>query len=168
MEQYFEIGEIVNTHGVKGELKVMPLTDQVKRYDDLEWVYVDVNGNMKKYFIEGVRYHKQFVLLKLENVDDMDNASLLKSSFIKIPKEFAIKLPEGSYFISDLIGCSICDKDRGVLGDIVDVIQTGSNDVYLVRMANKKDVLIPAIKDVVKEIDINNKAVKIELLEGLI
>ena len=164
MEQYFEIGEIINTHGIRGELKVMPLTDNVRRYDDLEWVYIDI----KKYFIESVRYHKQFVLLKLQGVDTMDQALLLKNYFIKIPREFAIKLPEGAYFICDLIGCSVYDKKRGLIGKVADVIQTGSNDVYVIKRDGEKDVLVPVIKDVVKEVDIDNRVIKVELLKGLI
>ena len=164
MEKYLEIGEIVNTHGIKGELKVVPLTDDVRRYDKLEWVYID----MKKYFIESVRYHKQFVLLKLKGIDNMNEAILLKNNFIKIPRELAIKLPEGAHFICDIIGCMAKEQDGKVLGKIVDVLKTGSNDVYVVKRDNKKDVLIPVIKDVVKDIDVDNKIIIVKLLEGLV
>ncbi len=168
MQQYFEIGEIVNTHGVRGELKVIPLTDDINRYDKLDWVYIRINGKQKKYDIEGIRYHKNNVLLSLKGVNDMNSAELLKGCFVEIPRELAIKLPEGSYFIADLVGCSVLD-DRGKdLGKVEDVIETGSNDVYVVRTANNKQILIPAIKEVVLEVDVENKIIKIKQKEGLI
>lgn len=167
-QQYFEIGKIVNTHGIKGELKVVPLTDDIKRYDDLEWVYIDINGKLEKYTIESVRYHKQNVVLKLNSVNDMNKAEVLKNSFIKIPRELAIRLPENAYFICDIIGCIVVDEANNVLGKVYDVIETGSNDVYVLKAENKKDILIPAIKDVVMNVDIANKTISVKLLEGLV
>ena len=168
MQQYFEIGKIVNTHGIKGDLKVIPLTDDIKRYDELEWVYIDIKGDLKKYIIEAVKYHKQNILLKLKGVDNMNEALLLKNSFIKIPRELAIKLPPNSYFICDLIGCKVIDENQKVLGRVTDVIETGSNDVYIVKSETNKEVLIPAIKDVIMNVDIQQKIISVKLLEGLV
>lgn len=169
MQEYFEIGKIVNTHGVKGELKVVPLTDDIYRYDELEWVYVRVGGKQKKYDIESVRYHKNNVLLKLKGVDDMSSAELIKGCFVEIPREFAIELPCDSYFISDLIGCNvIVDDSEKNLGSVVDVIETGSNDVYVVRDTNGKQVLLPAIKEVVLDVDIKKGIIRVKLMDGLV
>lgn len=168
MQQYFEIGEIVNTHGVRGELKVIPLTDDINRYDKLDWVYIRINGEQKKYDIEGIRYHKNNVLLRLKGVNDMNSAELLKGCFVEIPRELAIKLPKGSYFIADLVGCRVLDEREKDLGRVEDVIETGSNDVYVVRTARNKQILIPAIKEVVLEVDVENKRIRIKQKEGLI
>lgn len=168
MQQYFEIGEIVNTHGVRGELKVIPLTDDINRYDKLDWVYIRINGEQKKYDIEGIRYHKNNVLLRLKGVNDMNSAELLKGCFVEIPRELAIKLPKGSYFIADLVGCRVLDEREKDLGRVEDVIETGSNDVYVVRTASNKQILIPAIKEVVLEVDVENKRIRIKQKEGLI
>ena len=167
-QQYFEIGKIVNTHGIKGDLKVIPLTDDIKRYDKLEWVYIDANGELEKYTIETVKYHKQNVLLKLKGVDNMNEALPLKNSFIKIPRELAIKLPDNTYFICDLIDCEVIDENGKVLGKVTDIIETGSNDVYVVKDGTNKEVLIPAIKDVVRNVDIQQKIISVNLLEGLV
>lgn len=168
MQQYFEIGEIVNTHGVKGELKVIPLTDDINRYDELEWVYVRVKGEQRRYDVESVRYHKNNVLLKLKNIDDMTCAEGVKGCFIEIPRELAIKLPKNSYFISDLIGCGVVDDNEGKIGRVVDVMETGSNDVYVVKDANNKELLFPAIKEVILDVDIENRIIRVKLMEGLI
>lgn len=168
MQQYFEIGKIVNTHGIRGELKVIPLTDDMYRYDDLLWVYVRINNKQTKYNIDSVRYHKNNVLLKLSDVDDIGVAEKLKGCFVEIPRELAIMLPEGSYFVSDLLGCRVVDDSDKDLGKIVDIIKTGSNDVYVVRDEESREVLLPAIKEVVLDVDINNGIIKVKLMKGLI
>ena len=167
LQQYFEIGKIVNTHGIKGDLKVIPLTDDIKRYDKLEWVYVDINGELKKYIIESVKYHKQNVLLKFKGLDNINDALLLKNSFVKIPRELAIELPSNSYFICDIIGCVVLDENKKILGKVTDVIKTGSNDVYVIKSESNKEVLIPAIKDVIMNVDIQQKIILVKLMEGL-
>ena len=166
--QYFEIGKIVNTHGIKGDLKVIPLTDNIRRYDELDWVYIDINGKLEKYTIEGVKYHKQNVLLKLKGIDNINEALEFRNSFVKIPRELAIKLPQNSYFICEIIGCVVVDENEKILGKVSDVIETGSNDVYVVKNESNKEVLIPAIKDVIRNVDIQQKIISVKLLEGLV
>lgn len=168
MEKYLEIGEIVNTHGVKGELKVLPLTDDPRRYDDLRWVYLDRDNTLEKREIEAVKYFKSFVIVKLKDINDMDTAEKLKGLFIKIDRENAVKLPQDTYFICDLIGSDIYDENGVKLGDLKDILQTGSNDVYVVRNENNREILIPALKSVVREILIDDKKITVSLPEGLV
>ncbi len=168
VEKYLQIGKIVNARGVKGELKVIPLTDDALRYEKLDWVYVERNGYLEKYNIDHVRFANPFVLLKLKGIDNIDAAEKLKESFIMIDRQHAIQLPQNSWFICDIIGCSVILEDGSVLGEVTDVLQTGSNDVYVVKNEVKKDVLIPAIKSVVKDVNIESKIIRVSLPEGLI
>jgi len=167
MYEYLQIGEIVNTHGVKGELKVMPLTDNPERYDDLEWIYLDNCGNMVKYNIGSVKYIKGFIILKLCGVDSVEAAEALKGRFILVDRKNAVKLPEGSFFICDLIGSDVYETNGGRLGKLVDVLHTGSNDVFVVRKENNREILLPALKSVVREILPDKGTIKVEIPEGL-
>lgn len=168
MVEYIDIGKIINTHGVRGEVKILPLTDQPERYDDLKYVYIDKKTGMDKYTVESVKYFKSFVILKFKEIQDMNSAETLKDLIIKIGREDAIKLPEGSYFIFDLIGCVVYTEDGKVLGELKEVLQTGSNDVYIVRNENNREVLIPALKSVVREISVKDKKITVSLPEGLV
>jgi 16S rRNA processing protein RimM len=168
MEDYLEIGKIANTHGVKGELKIVPLTDDPKRFDNLKWIFADINGVLKKFSIESVKYFKNFVILKFEGINDLNSAEALKGILIKIDRENAIKLPKNSFFICDLIFCLVYDEAGKLLGELKDVLQTGSNDVYIVRNENNKEILIPALKSVVKKVSIKDKRIIVSLPEGLV
>ena len=169
MLEYLNIGEIVNTHGVRGDIKVLPMTDDVRRYEDLEWFYIDKKGTLDKVYIDGIKYVNKFVVIKLRDVRTKEEAEKLKGYFIKINRTDAIKLPEGAFFICDIIGCSVFDEklDKD-LGEIVDIIQTGSNDVYIVKNKDLKEILVPALKTVVKNISIEDKMIRVVLPEGLI
>ena len=170
MLQYFEIGKIVNTHGVRGEVKVVPLTDDPKRFDKLKSAYISstISEGMQKYNFEGAKFHKTFVLLKIKDINDANEAEKLKGKFIIINREDAVKLPKDSFFICDLINCEVYDEKANKLGILIDILQTGSNDVYVVCDENKKEILIPALKSVVKEVSIENKKITVELPQGLI
>lgn len=170
MIQFFEIGKIVNTHGVKGELKIVPLTDDARRFDKLKCAYVssEITENMQKYEFENIKYHKNFVILKFKGVDDANEAEKFKDKFVIINREDAVKLPEGAFFICDLIDSEVYDENANKLGVLVDVLQTGSNDVYVVRDENKNELLIPALKSVVKEVSIEDKKITVQLPQGLI
>lgn len=169
MLQYFEIGKIVNIHGVKGEVKVVPLTDDPKRFDNLKCAYISsaITENMQKYNFEGVKFHKTFVLLKIKDINDANEALKLKEKFIIIDREDAVKLPKGSFFVCDIINCEVYDEKGNKLGILIDILQTGSNDVYIVRDENKKELLIPALKSVVKEVSIEDRKIIVELPQGL-
>ncbi|MDK2822153.1 MAG: rRNA processing protein RimM [Clostridia bacterium] len=161
-----KIGQILTTHGHKGEVKVFPLTDDPNRFDDLKFVFLNLPDGYTKMHINSVKYHKNFVILKLKEITDMSAAEKLRNIYICVQEEQLITLPEDHYFIFQLIGLEVYENEK-YLGKVKDVIQTGSNDVYIVQ-GNKKEVLIPALKTVVKNIDLQTKKMFVELPEGLV
>jgi 16S rRNA processing protein RimM len=165
---YLIIGKTISVQGNKGELKIMPLTDDITRFERLNTVYLDISGELKLFQIENVWYHKNNIIIKFAGIDSIEDAQNIRNCYIKINREEAIELPPGHFFIFELIGCQVFTVDGNYLGRINDILKTGSNDVYVVGQENKKQIYIPAIKDVVKEIDLENKLVKIKLIEGLI
>ena len=166
MVEYFEIGQITNTHGLRGELKVRPFTQSKKRFEELKSILVDFNGELKKYDIEKVRYQNEIILLKLKGVDDIDEALKLKSNYIKIPRADAKENEEDEFFIADLIGCEVYEND--LIGIVTDVFTAGASDVYVIKRKGEKDLLIPAIESVVKKIDVVNKRIDVEIPRGLL
>lgn len=168
MEEYFEIGQIVNTNGLKGLLKVKPFTDDITRFEDLDTIYIDINNKLVEFTIEDVKYIKNMVLLKLKGIDTIEQAEEYRNYFIKINRKDAEDLPEDTYYIVDLIDCEVYSDENIFLGKVADVLQTGSNDVYVVKQEQGKDILLPAIADVVKDIDVANKKIIVHLLKGLI
>ncbi len=166
MVEYFEIGQISNTHGLKGEMKVRPFTEKNEDYAKLENILVDFNGTIKEYTVESVRYQKDVVLMKLKGVDDIEEAEKLKGHYIKIPRDSAKKINEDEYFIADLLGCEVY-QDETLLGVLDDVFTAGGSDVYVVKRKGKQDLLLPAISSVVKKVDVVNQKVFVEVPRGL-
>ncbi|PHV71119.1 16S rRNA processing protein RimM [Sporanaerobium hydrogeniformans] len=167
METMFTIGKIVNTHGVKGELKVVPMTDEPQRFSLLKEVFIQRN-TLEKYEIQGVRYHKNFVLLKLKGVEDMDAGEFFKNATLKIERKDSLPLKKDEYYISDLYDLEVYTEEGRYLGIISDIIYTGSNDVYVVKRPEQgKDLLLPAIKEVIKEVNLEVGKLTVKLLEGL-
>lgn len=138
MEEYLEIGQIVNTSGLKGFLKVIPLTDDITRFEDLKTVYIQEKKDLVEFKIQDVKYSKNMVLLKLEGIDDIGEAEKFKNFYIKINRKDAVELEEDSYFIVDIIGCKVFTDENEFLGKVIDVFQTGSNDVYTVKIMKIK------------------------------
>lgn len=169
MLQKLIIGHIVNTQGVKGDLRVIPLTDDITRFEKLETLTLERNNKeIGQYTIEKVWYHKNFVILKFKEIQNMTEAEKLKDSLIVISREQAITLPEDTYFIGDLVGLEVYSDENEHLGSIVEVIRTGSNDVFVVKKQGvKKELLIPFIKSCVLQVDLENQKVLVHLLEGL-
>ena len=165
MEQMFTIGKIVNTHGVKGEVRVMPSTDDIKRFEKLKEVVIQSRTETIKE-IEAVRYHKNFVLLKFKGIDNMNDAELLKNSTLKINRKDALPLKEDEYYQCDLYGLKVVTDEGRDLGELVDILVTGSNDVYVVRN-HEKEILIPAIKQCILNVNIAEGKMLVHLLEGL-
>ena len=155
MEDLLVVGQIINTHGLRGEMKVMPLTEDMRRFDYLE--YVILKGKQVK--VEGVKYFKDKVILKLEGINSIEEAEKLKRTYLEIEREDAIELEEDEYFIVDLVGCTVVDTEGFEYGKIKDVIQTPSNDVYWVQ--GKKEVLVPVLKDIVLDINMDEKLITI-------
>ena len=131
MYEYLQIGKIVNTHGIKGEVKLIPLTDDPERFDELEWVFVEKDNAMKKYLINKTKFTKGSVILKLSGIDSMDEAGALKNCYVLVDRANAVKLPDNSFFICDLLGSEVYNENNVLLGKLDDVLKTGSNDVYV-------------------------------------
>lgn len=161
-----KIGQVVATHGTDAEVKVYPLTNDPKRFEDLEYVYLEKPGGSEKLHIKSVRYHKNAILLKFEEIDDMDDAQDLKKLYLAIPEELLVPLSEDQYFIFQIIGLDVYE-DEEYFGKIIDVIETGSNDVYVVKN-EEKQILIPALKSIVKKINLEEKTMLVELPAGLL
>lgn len=162
------IGKILNAHGVRGELKVEPLTDNPERYKILEQVYLeDRKKNYTLYDVEFVRFHKGNVLVKLAGIDDMDAAKLVKNQHLAINKSDRMPLEEGAYYIDDLIGLQVFEDDRPI-GVLKDVLQAGANDVYVLDSSIYPDLYIPALKSVVLSVDLENKRMDVKLPKGLV
>ena len=168
MQEYFELGQIVNTFGIKGEVKVNPFTDDIEQFEKLKSILVVKNKQLVEMKIENVRYQKHLVILKLKNVEDMNSAEKLKGSYIKIHRKDARKLPKGKYFIADIIGSEVVTDDGQSLGKVDDIYNTGSNDIYVVKDELGKQILLPGIKDVIKEIDLENEKIIVHIIKGLI
>jgi len=167
MEEMFTIGKIVNTHGIKGEVRVVPTTDDPKRFQKLKEIYIE-RTDMQLYKVESVRYHKNFVLIKFEGVDSINDAELFKNATLKIDKKDGLPLAKDEYYIGDLFNLEVVTEEGRMLGEIVDIIYTGSNDVYVIKnKETQKELLIPAIKQVIKKVDLQQKTMIVRLLEGL-
>ena len=163
-----EIGQIVNTFGIKGMVKVKPFTDDIRRFDELKIVYVEKNNNQIEYEIEEVKYHKDMVLIKFKGIDKVEQAEMLRNSYLTVSRESVEKLEEGRYYIVDLLGLEVYTDEQILLGTLEDIFNTGSNDIYVVKDKQGKQILLPAIQDVIKQIDIENKKIIVHLLPGLI
>ena len=166
MVEYFEIGLIANTHGLKGEMKVRPYTAYQKRFEELKKVLITIKGKLKEYEIENVRYQKDIVLLKLKGIDDIDAAEKLKTHTISIPREDGKKLEEDEHFIADLLDCEVFENDE-LIGSLQDIFTAGASDVYVIKRKNKKDLLLPALKSIIKKIDVESKRIDVEIPRGL-
>ncbi|MEG0306892.1 MAG: ribosome maturation factor RimM [Clostridium sp.] len=158
MKELMSVGQITKPHGVRGEVKVSSLTDSLERFKTLDKVYID--GVEIK--ITSVKLQKDRAILKIEGIDSIEQAEEYRNKYLEVKRENAIKLPKDSYYIADLMDCYVYDTDGEALGKVYEVIETGSNDVYWVKEEGKKDVLIPALKDIVEEVDIENNKIVIK------
>lgn len=166
--EYIEIGQIVNTNGLKGVVKVNPFTDDISKFEELKYIYIQLKSELKKVKIEQVRYNKKQVLLKLEGIDSIEEAEKYRNFYLKIEKKSQEELGEDTYYIVDLIGINVYSENDEYLGTIEDVFPTGSNDVYVVKDNLGKQILVPAIAEVVKEVELKNKKMVIKIIPGLI
>lgn len=167
MEDLFKVGVITSTHGIKGEVKVFPTTDDANRFKKLKKVILDTGKEKIDMEIAGVRFFKNMVILKFKGIDDINDVEKYRKAELYVTRENAVPLKKNEYYIADLIGMDVVSDDDEELGVIDDVLQTGANDVYVIRKAGCQDLLIPAIKDCVKDVDVEGGKMIVHLLEGL-
>lgn len=167
MEDLLQVGVITSTHGVRGEVKVFPTTDDVARFKKLKQVILDTGKEKKELEIAGVKFFKNMVILKFKGIDDINDVEKYRKKSLYVTRENAVKLKKNEYFIADLIGLSVTSDNGEDLGKITDVLQTGANDVYVIRKNGVPDILLPAIKDCVKNVDIEGGSMEVHLLPGL-
>lgn len=165
---YLAIGRVVRAHGIRGELSVTVLTDFPERFQETEWVYVGNESEAQPYRIEKHRWHKKNVLLTLDGVINRTQAEQLRGQLIQIPIEEAMPLADGDYYRYQFVNVQVVTTKGDSLGRIVDIIETGANDVFIIKNEAQQEILLPFIPDVVKEIDLEQDRVVVELIEGLI
>lgn len=168
MEQYLRVGVITSPHGVRGEVKVFPTTDDPERFLDLEEVLLDAPDGLKKLEIEQVHFFKNMVIVKFAGMDNRNDVEGLRQKDLLITREQAVSLDPDENFIVDLIGLSVCTDEGEQLGTLSDVIQTGANDVYCVRTPEGRELLLPAIKDCVLSVDLEKQEMLVHILPGLL
>lgn len=168
MVEEFQIGVITQTHGIKGEVKVFPTTDDVKRFKRLEKVTIDSGKKRFEAEIESVKFFKQFVILKFKGFDTIEDIQAYKQAKLLVDREHAVRLRKDEYFVADLIGTKVVSDEGTELGVMTDVIETGANDVYVVKNSEGEEILFPAIKDCVKEVDLENGVITLHVMEGLL
>jgi len=167
MESLLEVGQIVNTYGIKGFVKVNPLVDNNNQFKSLKTLYIQVKNNIKELQVEEVKFSKNQVLLKFKGIETIEQAEELRNYYLQA-KRSDIKLEKGAYFIVDLVGLEVYTEEGEILGTLKEVLQPGANDVYVVENEAKQEILLPVIPDVIKQVDIEGKKIVVKLLEGLI
>mgnify|MGYP001123830352 FL=1 len=168
MEDLLQVGIIASTHGVRGEVKVYPTTDDPRRFRRLKEVVLDTGKEKMNLEIEGVKFFKQFVILKFKGLDNINDIEKYRRKSLYVTRKNAVRLQRDEYFIADLIGLKVQDEDGKELGTVKDVIETGANDVYEVEMADGKSLLLPAIKQCILNVDVENGTMQVHVLEGLL
>lgn len=167
MESLLEVGQIVNTYGIKGFVKVIPLVDNNNQFKSFKTLYIQEKNDLKELHIEEVKFSKNLVLLKCKDIDTIEQAEELRNYYLQAKRK-DIKLEKGAHFIVDLIGLEVYTEEGVFLGKLKDVLQPGANDVYIIEDDFKKEILLPAIPDVIKKIDIEGNKMIVKLLKGLI
>lgn len=166
MEQMLRVGVITSTHGVRGEVKVFPTTDDARRFKTLKKVILDGREPLEL-SIEQVKFFKNMVILKFKGYDNINDVETWRQRDLLITRDQAVELKEDEYFITDLIGLTVVNEEETVLGRVKDVLETGANDVYVVELANGKELLLPAIKDCILNVDLEGGRMKVHVLDGL-
>ncbi len=168
MRDYFEVGVITTTHGLKGEVKVQVLSDDPYRLEDLESVFIRVKGVRQDLVLENIRYFKNQAIVKFEGLDKIEDVQGLRGVKLCIDRDQAEPLEEGEYYRADLFGCTVYLEDGTEFGSVSDVIETGANDVIVVKKEDSKDILIPVIKDCMISINPEENRIVVHLLKGLL
>ena len=168
MEKQLQVGVISSTHGVRGEVKVFPTTDDVTRFRQLKKVYLDTGREMLPLEIQNVKFFKQFAILKFKGIDNINDIQKYRGKSLMIDREDAVDLEEDEYFIADMIGMKVCTEDGSEFGTLKDVMETGANDVYIIDSLEHGEVLIPAIRECILDVDMDEERMTIHLMEGLV
>ena len=168
MNNILQVGAVTSTHGLAGEVKVFPTTDDPKRFKKLKQVLLDTGKDMLPLGVEHVKFFKNMVILKFKGYDRIEDIMGFIGKNLYVTRENAVRLKKDEYFIADLIGMKVYTEDEAYLGELTEVITTGANDVYTVRMENGKDVLIPAIGQCILNVDVEHETMQVHLLEGLL
>ena len=163
-KELIDVAQVTNTHGLRGEVKLIPRTDYPEFFEEISGVYLEDGTYLK---ITGVKYQKNMVILKFKGINKVEEAETLRRKVLYVPKAIFDDLPEGTYLIADIIGLDVLEDDINY-GKISDVFSTGSNDVYVVEKPNEKPLLIPALKNVIEDINIDKGYMKVRLPEGLL
>ena len=167
MEEFLQVGVISSTHGIRGEVKVFPTTDDPLRFKKLKKVLLDTGKERLELEIQSVKFFKQFVIVKFRGIDNINDIERYKGKSLLVPREDAVELDEDEYYIADLIGMEVFTED-GHFGVVKDVMETGANEVYIVESDEHGEVLIPAIRQCVLDVNVEEKKMKIRLMDGLI
>lgn len=168
MEEMLRVGVISSTHGVRGEVKVYPTTDDSERFLDLDQVTLDTGREQITLEIQNVKFFKNMVILKFKGYDNINDIEKYKGKDLLIHRDQAVELKEDEYFVTDLMGLKVVAEEGTVLGILKEVIPTGANDVYVVQPENGKELLLPAIKDCILNVDLEKGIMTIHLMDGLL
>ena len=168
MEQFLRVGVISSTHGIRGEVKVYPTTDDPERFLDLDEVILDTGREHKILEIEGVKVFKNQVILKFKGYDNINDIEKYLKKDLLVDREHAVELGENENFIADLIDMEVVTDEGKVLGTLTDVIETGANDVYAVKTPEGKEILLPAIRDCILDVNVDEKRMTVHVMEGLL
>ena len=168
MEAKLQVGVISSTHGVRGEVKVFPTTDDVKRFKRLKEVILDTGKEEFILEIEGVKFFKQFVILKFKGIDTLNDIEKYKGKSLYVTRANAVRLRKDEYFIADLQGLKVVDEQDNEIGTLRDVMETGANDVYIVDMLDGRELLLPAIKECILRVDIEERLMQVHVMDGLL
>ena len=163
---FLEVGKIINTHGLRCEVKIVTWTDSPEVFEELKFVVAKMRGVETRLDIKNIKYQKNNIIVAFSQLTSIEDAEKLKNAVLLVPRDELGELPEGVYYIADLIGCEVFDS-TGKIGDLVDVFGTGSNDVYDIKREGKKNLLVPIIDGVLQSVDIDNKKITIEIPKGL-
>ena len=168
MEQLLQVGVITQTHGVRGEVKVFPTTDDPARFKPLKQVVLDTGKETLALEVESVKFFKQFVILKFKGYDNINDIERYKRCPLLVERDDAVPLEEDEYYIADMIGMEVVTEDGNSFGTLKDVMETGANDVYVIESKEHGEVLVPAIKECILDVDIERQRLEIHLMDGLI
>ncbi len=167
MQDKFQVGAIASVHGIKGEVKVFPTTDEPTKFKKLKSVILKTEKEEREIALQSVRFFKNMVIVKFQGIESPEDAQKYRGATLWIAREQAVPLRENEYYRADLIGLSVVTEDGEELGILTDVLETGANDVYEVTLSDKRTALFPAIRDCIREVDVEKGYIKVHVMEGL-